>query len=73
MSHSSRNRERKKSWSRSRDWKRILIQKQRQEEVKKEEGIENEGSEHVPNQDPHTGIGIEPRAEQGGKVKIEKN
>lgn len=37
-----------------------------------EAGIENGGSEHVPGQDPDTGIGLEAEADQGVEVEIER-
>lgn len=37
-----------------------------------EAGIENEGSEHVPDQDPDTGIGLGAGADQGVEVGIER-
>lgn len=37
-----------------------------------EAGIENEGSEHVPDQDPDTGIGLEAGADQRVEVEIER-
>ena len=38
-----------------------------------EAGIEKEGSEPYPDQDPDTGIGLEPGAEQAVEVKIEED
>lgn len=37
-----------------------------------EAGIENGGSEHVPGQDPDTGIGLEAGADHGVEVEIER-